>query len=233
MTQDTSLQLFGDLVSYPARLRRSKRRTLALVVTPEATLIIRAPMKTSLELIQRAIATKKDWILNKIQAAQQAQHLSPVRRFIDGQKFLYLGKELTLRMTDRKDIQLTTVIEFPARFTQQARKKMISWYSAEAQKVISTRVEYYEQLTGWHARSVKISSAEKRWGSCAPNGDVRFSWKLMMVPLDIIDYVVVHELAHVIEHNHSQRFWKKVASVLPDYKTRRKWLRDHQRRIYL
>jgi len=225
--------LSADLDIPISSLVRSHRRTIALVVTTEATLVIRAPMKTSWETIQRAVATKKDWIIKKIQAAQRAQLLTPVRQYTEGQNFLYLGQELSLHLRDVQKIRAHAVIDFPEKYVQQGRKHMLAWYIAEAKKIIPERVEKYQQETGWRSRSIKIGSAEKRWGSCARSGDIRFSWKLIMAPIDILDYVVVHELAHLIQHNHSSKFWKNVANVLPDYKVRRKWLRDHQRQLYL
>ncbi len=85
----------------------------------------------------------------------------------------------------------------------------------------------YSEMTGLIHRSIKITSAKKRFGSCSPNGSLNFSWRLMMAPLNIIDYVVVHELVHIEERNHSKNFWNKVRIILPDYKQSEKWLKDN------
>lgn len=210
------------------RLVRSKRRTIALLITPEATLVVRAPLRTPLEYIERVVVAKHDWILKKI---QQVATRPPLRskEYRDGEQLLFLGEHYTLRLTGHKAIQmLGAELLFPARFVKQGRTKLIAWYSERARHVIGEQAEHFSRLTGWKYSSLKITHAEKRWGSCSPSGAINFSWKLMMAPLDIIDYVVVHELAHLVEKNHSPKFWQLVERVLPDYPSRRKWLRTHQ-----
>jgi len=96
---------------------------------------------------------------------------------------------------------------------------------AKAAELIPQRVAYYSGLTGISYLRVKINSAKKRWGSCSARGNLNFSWRLALAPLEVIDYVVVHELAHIIHRNHSKRFWALVSKLYPNYKTCRKWLR--------
>jgi predicted metal-dependent hydrolase len=107
------------------------------------------------------------------------------------------------------------------------------WYKEQAYEVIEKRVNVFSYQYGFSPRQVKISSARTRWGSCSPNGTLNFSWRLVMAPLEVIDYVVVHELAHLHVKDHSSRFWQEVEKIMPDYKDRRKWLRIHGEKLSL
>lgn len=98
-----------------------------------------------------------------------------------------------------------------------------------ASAIIPQRVELYSQQTGIKYNKIRISNARRRWGSCSAKGNLNFSWRLALAPLEVIDYVVVHELAHIIHKNHSKKFWKLVAAIYPNYKLCRKWLRDKGR----
>ena len=108
---------------------------------------------------------------------------------------------------------------------------MFNWYKKKALEIIPGKVYAYAVPFGLKFKSIKINSATKRWGSCTSNGNINFSYRLMMCPEFVIDYVVVHELAHLREMNHSPRFWNLVAHGFPEYKKARKWLREHGRFI--
>jgi len=95
----------------------------------------------------------------------------------------------------------------------------------QAKQLIPQRVEHYAKLYNINYNKIKITSAKKRWGSCSARGNLNFSWRLVLTPPEIIDYVVIHELCHVVHHNHSKRFWALVAQICPNYKACRKWLR--------
>ena len=107
----------------------------------------------------------------------------------------------------------------------QAAQLFEQWYRQQARTVFTERVELYAQKYGFEYAKIRISSARTRWGSCSSKGTLSFTWRLVMAPLEIVDYVVVHELSHLREHNHSKAFWAQVAAILPDYKSRRKWLK--------
>jgi len=99
------------------------------------------------------------------------------------------------------------------------------WYRKEAARILKKRVEQYASQYGFQYKKVGVTSARTRWGSCSASGALNFSWRLIMAPLDVVDYVIVHELVHTQVHNHSKQFWKRVGTIMPDYEERRKWLR--------
>ncbi|MDH5766171.1 MAG: M48 family metallopeptidase, partial [Gammaproteobacteria bacterium] len=109
------------------------------------------------------------------------------------------------------------------------RKKLIQWYRTNAELQLKDKVEHYAKIIGVKPRSVTVKVYKARWGSCSIEGEIAFNWKLIVAPHRIVDYVVVHELCHMHQHNHSSRFWACVEQVLPDYRERRQWLKDNQR----
>lgn len=210
------------------QLIRSKRRTIALIVERDGTLTVRAPMHASNADIHSFVQEQAQWILRK----QEGIKLIPeVRRkgYVDGEKFLYLGSSFDLELVPPQRPLLQFENGFRLSRTGQHRGASLftRWYKERAFEVISGRVAGYAARYGLTPKQVRVTSARTRWGSCSPNGNLNFSWRLVMAPLEVIDYVVVHELSHLRVSNHSGRFWMVVESMLPDYKQRRKWLREH------
>ncbi len=211
------------------KLFRSRRRSLGLEITQDALLVVRAPHRASLEYIQNVLLKKADWILKKQAQAQARKVKNPPKKFVDGENFYYLGKPYLLKLVDVDTISLTDYLEFPRIFLLDAQQRLTQWYKRQASEKVKERVELYSKITGLAYSKIKISHAAKRMGSCSVNGNLNFSWRLVMAPLENMDYVVVHELIHLDERNHSRRFWNKVRAVLPDYKEKDSWLKDNFR----
>lgn len=213
------------------KLIRSRRKSIALMIAADATLVVRAPLGISISTIQGLIQKKRKWI-----EAKQSEVLKrgPIRRktFTDGETFLFLGEELSFKIIAGEEIQIAgRELLFPRCFLTKAEARLIYWYKEKAIEVIAESANYYSCVSGWKFKTINITSAERRWGSCSFSGAINFSWKLIMAPREVVDYVVVHELAHITEKNHSSRFWKKVESILPNYKTHEKWLKDHGKKL--
>jgi predicted metal-dependent hydrolase len=207
---------------------RSKRRTIGLVVGADATLTVRAPFHTPLEYIEDLVRRKLGWINKKIREVQ-SRPIVRGKRFVNGESFFYLGDPYKLRVTSNAKVPLVFYKEFVLASEHQgeARNLLINWYKQEARKKISARVEWHARRCGMRIERVKITNAEKRWGSCGKGGSLNFSWKLIMAPLHVLDYVVVHEIAHTLERNHSATFWRKVALTCPSYRSSMKWLKQN------
>ena len=215
------------------KLVRSRRKTLSLIVEPDGTLTVRAPLRMKESDIRSFIEQKKAWIKRKqVKAREEAL---PVRLYMDEERFWYLGKEVPLRIVP--DGNPALVMEKSFKLTEsaqpQAESIFTAWYKKQARKVITERVELFARQHGFKVKKIRISSARTRWGSCSQKGTLSFSWRLVMAPLNVIDYVVVHELCHLKEMNHSKTFWVQVETILPDYKTRRKWLKNHGKKLIL
>ena len=191
-------------MSHPYKLVRSRRRSIALMISSDATLVVRAPIFVSRSRIESLIERKKDWI---------SKHLERKRQVKTGAKkeLLFLGEANPMAF--------------------ESREKMVAWYRKQAREILTQRMEYWSTLSGWQFKSMSINGARTRWGSCGPKNSINFSWRLVMAPMHVVDYVVVHELAHTVVKNHSRKFWEAVAGVMPDYKERRRWLRENEGRM--
>lgn len=205
-------------------------------VTADASLIVRAPNRVSPEAIDTVVREKLPWILEKQRLARQRYQPPVKKEFIEGEGFLYLGESYKLVVV--KDAQAPLVFNgkellFPDQYRFQARDKFRTWYQEQALHVISRRVKLYADSAGLQYNRVSITDARTCWGSCGVKGTLNFTWRLIMAPLNVVDYVVAHELAHLEERNHSSRFWQKVGVIFPDYPPARKWLRVNHRLLEL
>jgi len=141
---------------------------------------------------------------------------------------LICSKRRTMAIHIKRD--MTLEVRAPLK-TPKAKRVMIQVYRSVAKKILANKVDGYARRMGVTPAAVKVNNAKTRWGSCSSKNSINFSWRLVMADDDVIDYVVVHELAHIREHNHSERFWRVVASALPDYERRRKKLKEFQRKL--
>jgi predicted metal-dependent hydrolase len=213
---------------------RSKRKTLALIVRPDGSLVVRAPLRTPEKSIQDFIEHHAEWIEKKQAEALAALPPAP-RQYVPGEMFMFLGNEYELEIVNGLKKPLTLEENFKLAESAQAHARLIfeGWYRAQANRILEERVRLYADQYGFQYKKIGITSARTRWGSCGSNGSLNFSWRLIMAPLEVVDYVVVHELSHTVFHNHSKRFWKKVETILPDYKERKKWLRKNGQGLML
>jgi predicted metal-dependent hydrolase len=215
-------------------LVRSKRRTIALIVERDGSLTVRAPNRAALTDIESFIREKSAWI-TRTRERLQAIHEVPKKQFVDGEKYLFLGEtyELELVKPQKPVLQFRDGFYLGHSSQKHGEQAFTLWYKAQALKVIGERVEFFSQIHGLVPGRIKITSARTRWGSCSPNGTLNFTWRLVMAPLDVIDYVVVHELVHLKVKNHSKRFWNGVQRIMPEYHLHRKWLRKHGEKLCL
>lgn len=210
------------------KLVRSKRRTIALVIERDGTLTVRAPLRMAETEVRRFVEAKSDWIKRK--QAEAAEDAVVPHQFVDGEQFLFLGKAFPLRLVP--DLKPALVMDgecFRLSRSRQpdARALLAAWYRAQARKIIAERLEHFSCSHNIKPTGLRISSARTRWGSCSRAGTLSFTWRLVMAPPEVVDYVIVHELAHLREMNHSRAFWELVGAMLPDYKQRRAWLKKN------
>lgn len=211
------------------KLIRSKRRSIGLQIARDATLIVRAPVFATLQDVRRVVDAKSNWIIAKQTLVRTRLANVKQKEYVAGEEFLYLGKRYALEFTAEIAVLAAEAerIRIPEGKKERAEEVLTTWYQSEALKVISERVSHFANRNGLPIKSVKISKAKSRWGSCGPTGSLLFNWRLIMAPLFVIDYVVVHELAHLKIRDHSKRFWNEVASVMPDYEKAERWLKEN------
>ena len=217
-----------------------KRRTMAIQIMPPDKILVISPLGVPEDIIRRRVRSKGNWIVKKLIQLRDIKIKTPDRTFTDGQLFLFLGKDYPLYIF-KNGRKIPKVFFTENRFNMELheidhgkmRKAMEKWYRKKADRVINDRVEVYIREIGKRPRIVKVKEQKRRWGSCTAKGDLYFNWRCIMAPPAVIDYVVVHEMSHLAHPNHSKRFWQKVESILPDYKKRRKWLKDNGLRLEL
>ncbi len=216
------------------KITRSKRRTIALIVERDGTLSVRAPMRVSHAVIEAFIQQKADWIMRtreKLKTIKQP----PIRQYVDGEKFLYLGSffDLKLVQSQQPSLQFGSGFTLSQGMQEKGELYFTKWYKERAYEIIAMRVKEYAQKYHFIPRQVKINSARTRWGSCSSKGTLNFTWRLVMAPLEVIDYVVIHELSHLRVRDHSRKFWNVVEAIDPEYKKKRKWLRENGDKLNL
>ncbi len=208
------------------RLIRTKRKSIALIVERDGTLTVRAPLRVSNKHILALVEQKAVWIQSKQELVKTLPPVSHTTIYTNGESFWYLGKVYPLEILPRamSPLRLDGKFLLAQDTLPKAEAAFTQWYKKQAAQVIGERVRWYAAKHGFTYHQVKITSAQKRWGSCSAKGTLCFTWRLVMAPPAEIDYVVVHELVHLIEKNHSKTFWAKVEAIMPDYKKRRIWL---------
>lgn len=226
--EQRSIHLADKLVSYTLK-RSSKRRSIGLQIN-ERGLTVSMPLRASEKWLHSVLQEKAQWVLDKLENWQGRQ--APVQKWAEGETILFRGETFTLRVFPglfNAPPQLSAselVIHVVDSGNQLSiNKKMLKWYKHEALRVFNECVEHFAPLMNVAPNEVRLTSARTQWGSCTTLGVVRLNWQLVTMPLHLIDYVVVHELAHLREMNHSPAFWRVVEGVCPDYAKMRGELR--------
>lgn len=225
-----SIQLAGASVSYTLK-RSSKRRSIGLRIDDRG-LTVNIPLRASEKWLHTVLNEKADWVVEKLGNWQTKKNVEP--RWLDGEKLAFRGESFTLRIIPslfNSPIQLRgeqLVLHITDICDEVKIEKLVTqWYQREAERVFLECVAHYAPLMSVAPKQIKLSSARTQWGSCTSRGVVRLNWQLVKMPLHLIDYVIVHELAHLREMNHSAAFWHIVECTLPDYAKCRAELRNY------
>ncbi|WP_457623396.1 M48 family metallopeptidase [Persephonella sp.] len=212
-------------------IKKSKRRkNVAIVVTDVGELIVKIPYNYSIRNIDKLLIKHSDWIDKKIRSAKERSDKFKKRNFTHGENFLFLGKWYPLIVTENSEslIFLNNSFYLSKDKLDNAKELFYKWYFERASEIIFERVDFYSNKTGLKPKRVKLSKAKKRWGSCSSKGNINLNWRLVMSPMNVIDYVVVHELVHLKIMNHSKDFWCKVEEILPNFKQSKRWLNENR-----
>ncbi len=210
-------------------LIRSKRRTIALEITEDARLVVRAPCLVPRAMIDHFLREKHHWVQKKKAEMMERLQSKTMRTYGNDDEFLLFGEQIPLTIDYASNGKL---LLDNGRFILSARelgnpeKAFETWYRETAREYLMERTVNFARTHGFRFAKFRLSSAKKRWGSCSSKGTISLSWRLIMAPPHVIDYVIVHELAHLKHFNHSSRFWSLVESILPNYSAARKWLKQ-------
>jgi hypothetical protein len=226
-------------INYTVKRSRKRRKTISLQISNNSEVTICAPYFTPAGEINRFVREKQNWIQRAIQKQKEALFLTKEKKYTTGELFYYLGESFPLEVFFEESARKGLVFwsnRFYLNSPDTAVDGMsffVSWYKTKAREHLSQRVDFFSRKLGLLPRKVKITSAERRWGSCSEDNNLSFGFRLIMVPPAVIDYVVVHELMHIKEKSHSARFWKLIEAVMPEYKMHRRWLKEDGEKVVL
>ena len=210
------------------QLKKSDRKTTSIYIERDGSVFIIAPAPFNIEKIEQIIESKRSWIYRSLAEWEDLNRTRIHRDYVNGESFLYFGRNYRL--------QLVMEQAEPLMF-QQGQFKLIqdevqsapdhfkAFYKTKLQKKLKSRLKQYQSKMKKQALDVRVMELQNRWGSCTSKGVINFHWRCAMLPLSVLDYVIVHELAHLEDKSHSPSFWRIVEKVMPNYEEAKTWLK--------
>lgn len=222
---------------FSAVVVRTHRKKSATIKVEEGVVSVVVPKTLPMDRIHQLVDAKHDWIIEKLAIYAEAQPSSE-KEYVSGESFPYLGRNYRLKVltgdlapTKLINGRITVTVPDPDVQSHYIRRALLNWYKRNAEKKIREKVIRYAKQVGVETGVIRIKEFKSRWGSCTPYGDLEFNWLIVLAPNRIVDYVVVHELCHLIHHDHSIQFWKEVERVMPDYRECKVWLKDNAHKL--
>lgn len=213
------------------KIVRGKRKSISIVILPSGSVEVRAPKYVPQFLINQFVKSKLNWIEERL--AKLTNNPQIEKKLKDGEVFMYLGKEYALSVGNYLHIEIRNeLLLFPVGLSKQGKEALKKWYIKQAKIEIEGQVKHYAEVLNASYKSVSFSDTRSKWGSCTHDNRLQFNWRLIMAPLLVSRYVVLHELVHTEEKNHSAIFWNKVRRINPSYKNQIKWLKENHNLLY-
>jgi predicted metal-dependent hydrolase len=212
-------------------VRSSKRKKLTITVERDRSIVVHAPTTANDEEIHRVVDSKRQWLFEKInhpQTFQDRPH-APGKEVVNGESVSYLGREYLIEISDTLSggVELSRRFLIPVAQKTKQREVLKEWYVSRAAEIILPRVKRHGNELGVEFGVARIVDNRYRWGSCTVKNNVNFNWRLIKAPMCVIDYVIVHELAHLLELNHTPRFWGIVRARVPSTDKAKAWLKQY------
>ncbi len=219
---------------FPVEIIRSDRKRSVSILLENESVNVRVPKSLSDRRIRELIAKRSSWIKKKIKEAQGRPVAKP-KEYVSGETFTYLGKNYRLKIISGNEASVklskgylcvTTLVKDKNR-EATIKSKLINWYREHAEARLAEKTDRLAGIVGVCPKTIKVRDYKARWGSCSSTGEISYNWKIILAPHRIVDYVVVHELCHLLEHNHSSRYWVHVKRYVRDWKECRDWLKTN------
>lgn len=216
-------------MTFEYQIKYSNRKTLNISVERDRSIIVRAPHYLTAEKIDKVVQSKRQWIKEKLNHTQKYPLISESKEFVSGETLMYLGKNYQLLVVDEE----VDGIEFDQRFKiskanqPKANELFKKWYLSQALKKIEPLATKYAKSLGVEYNQFKTSEMKYRWGSCTPANNIIFNWRIIKAPMYVLEYLVAHELVHLIEDNHTPRFWNILSIQVPNYEKAKNWLKKN------
>ena len=217
-------------ISYSIK-RSSRRKKVTISVERDRRVVVRAPNHASDEAIARIVEAKRHWINDKTRHSQKytSRPHPPGKELVNGESALYLGRSYRIEIVGKETdfIQFDQCFYIPALSARHKKGAMREWYIARAKERILPRVVKRAQELGVSFGQARIVDSRYRWGSCTVRDNINLNWRLIKAPTFVVDYVIAHELSHLLEPNHTPRFWNVVKTQVPNMDRARDWLREN------
>jgi predicted metal-dependent hydrolase len=210
--------------------RSPRRKQLSITVERDRTVVVHAPESTSEEKIRAIVESKRQWIYEKTRHAQKYELAQPPgKELVNGESALYLGRQYRIEVIQNSsdEIQFEQRFLIPARLSGERKQVLRNWYIERAKEKILPRALKFAKDLGVEFANAKIVDNRFRWGSCTPKDNLNFNWRLIKAPIYVVDYVIIHELAHLLEANHTPRFWNIVRAQSSKMDKAKQWLLEH------
>lgn len=206
---------------------RSNRKTISIGLDRKGNIIIRIPNGLKHSELKKVLDLHKNFIEKLSRKSILVKR--NLKQFREGEEFFYLGKKYKLKIVEsqKEDLIFNNGFFLDRKKVNKGKEIFRNWYKKQTYDMVVDKVNYFSKKVKLEFSQIKISSSKISWGSCNSKKELRFSWRLSMLPEGVIEYVIVHEIAHLKELNHSRKFWCLVESMLPEYKIQRKWLREN------
>lgn len=224
--------------------RTNRRKTVCIKLDRHGDVVVYCPLSLANDHIEKIVRKRACWIVEKQALVKNTDSGGPAKEFVSGESFPYLGRQYRLKIIKSNSEKKYECKLIRGRFNvkidqnlndgknkENVKKALSNWYFERAEEKIPERVNIYVKLIGKQPETIEIKNHKRRWGSCSQNGVVRFNWNIVMAPVTVLDYVVVHELCHLIYPHHSDQFWKKVGAIIPDFEKRRDRLKKYSIQI--
>lgn len=212
----------------PDKILRTNRRTLSLVISKDGSLVVHAPKRVSMDYILAFIKEKEKWIIKKQNEAIKTKQEN--KDILTLTTLLFLGEAYQVKqIIKNKDPEWTKGVMYIPIMEDESERRLYlkKWISKQTSLIVQKRIEYFSNLMQLDYTALKIMKSVNRWGTCSSDGKISFNYKLSMLPPKLIDYIVIHELAHLIEFNHSKKFYKIIESIMPSWAVHRKKLKEY------
>ena len=224
-----------DGFPFQVEVVRTDRKKSASIRLRGDLVEVSVPMTLSDSRIRDLVVRRSTWIKNKLQEQSARPCLAP-REYVSGETVTYLGKNYRLKVLegDQPSMKLkrgyveATVTKTDVDPKGTVRGLLQDWYRSHAKKRLGEKTVRLASVIGVNPASVTVKNYKSRWGSCSTKGDISYNWRIILAPHSIVDYVVVHELCHILEHNHSSKYWKHVERHVPNWRECREWLKHNE-----
>jgi hypothetical protein len=234
-----SFEYESKIIEY--QLIKSNRKTVTISILPTKKVVVKTPKYLSDKEIMNMVKQKAKWIVNNISKTPDNNTLKQERKYEDGEKLLYRGLEYKLKIIEDSNIKnpkiqihQDEIVVVMKQVNRQVMPTILElWYKEKATERVFEKINYYNPFINKKIENIRIKNQRKRWGSCSNLGNLNFNWRIIMMPDEMFDYIIVHEMCHLRYLNHSKDYWKSVEEILPDYKEREKWIKENGTKLDL